>query len=285
MKIFCLLLMIMCLLSTLTQAAENPFIAVFIDAKTEKSLGLFPYDRLKTAQVIAKLREYGAKGVVIKYFIDQPRSGSGDDALALEIKKIPVLLQAQFDEFEKTPNPLPEHFNISDQVQGNRNNLLSGKSGWIPLGKLIQGCAGIGFVDIANPNKQLVPLVVKYQSMLVPSLWLAILELLEDKKAKIIIGKEATIGNLVIPLNEAGEASYELPAKDIINSLSFIDILEGKVDQKRLKGKIVILGVDVKTIPTFETKIGMIGTHRLFYHSLRGLLRGRLKNNGLRIFR
>lgn len=121
MKNVCLFLIII-LLPTFTNAATNPFVAVFIDAKTEKSLGPFPYDRLKTAQAIAKLHEYGAKGVVIKYFIDQPRPGTGDDALALEFKKIPVLLQAQFDESEKTPNPLPAHFNISNQLQGKKKS-------------------------------------------------------------------------------------------------------------------------------------------------------------------
>jgi hypothetical protein len=257
---------------TFSTAAQNPFVAVFIDAKTEKSLGRFPYDRLKTAQAIAKLYEFGAKGVVVKYFIDQPRPGTGDDTLALEIKKLPVLFQAQFDESEKTPNPIPEHFNIAKQVAGNTNKLLSGTSGWIPLEKLIQSGAGIGFVDVANPNKLLVPLVVKYQSMIIPSLWLTILELVEGTKAKIIIGKDATIGKLVIPLNEAGEANYELPMKDTINSLSFIDLLEGKINRKRIYRKIIILGVDIKTIPTFETKIGKIRTHRLFYHSLVALL-------------
>lgn len=74
--------------------------------------------------------------------------------------------------------------------------------------------------------------------MLVPSLWLASLELLKDSKAKIIVGKNATIGNLVIPLNDSGEASYDLPTKDTINSLSFIDLLEGKISQKRLAGKL-----------------------------------------------
>ena len=274
MKNICLVLSFL-LLPTITKATPNPFpfVAVFIDAKTEKILGPFPYDRSKTAQAISKLRENGAKAVVIKYFIDQPRPGTGDSELAMEIKKIPVLLQAQFDETEKMPNPLPEHFNISNKLQGNTNKLLSGTSGWIPLKKFIQNCAGLGFVDVANPNKPLVPLVVKYQSIIMPSLWLAILELLEDSKAKIVIGKNATIGKLVIPVNDIGEARYELPTKDIIDSISFIDLLEGKINRKRLLGKIVILGVDLNTIPTFETKIGRIGSHRLFYHSLMGLLK------------
>ncbi|MBI2522308.1 MAG: CHASE2 domain-containing protein [Bdellovibrio sp.] len=257
---------------TVIQAAPNPFVAVFIDAKTEKGLGPFPYDRAVTAQAISKLREAGAKGVVIKYYLDQALPGTGDDDLALEIKRFPVLLQARFEADEKAPNPLPARFNMAARVQGKSDKLLTGKSGWIPLAKLSQNCAGVGFVDVASEHESEVPLVVNYRSMLVPSLWLAALELLEGAKAKVVIGKQATIGKLRLSVNDAGESKYQLPASDKIDALSFVDLVGGRIERKKIAGKIVILGVDVEKIPTFETKIGKIGIHRLFYHTLVGLL-------------
>ena len=150
------------------QAATNPFIAVFIDAKTEKALGPFPYVRIQTARAIAKMREAGAKGTVIKYYLDQALPGTGDDELAAELKRFPVVLQARFDEDEKTPAPFPTRFDISNRVHGNTDKLLKGKSGWIPLEKLSKNCAGFGFVDVASESGMQVPLIVSYQSHLVP---------------------------------------------------------------------------------------------------------------------
>ncbi|HAZ14802.1 MAG: hypothetical protein A2X86_22235 [Bdellovibrionales bacterium GWA2_49_15] len=261
------------LLSVATvEAGTTPFVAVFIDAKTEQAMGHFPYDRSITAKAIAKLREAGARGAVIKYYLDQSLPGTGDDDLALELKRFPVLLQARFDAEEKAPHSLPARFNMASRVQGKTSLLLAGASGWIPLEKLSQNCAGVGFVDVVAESESQVPLVVSYKTMLVPSLWLAALELLEGAKGKVVIGKNATIGKLVLPVNDAGEAKYQLPASDKIDSLSFTDLVGGRIDQKKLRGKIVILGVDVEKIPTFETKIGKIGIHRLFYHALVGLL-------------
>src|ERR1700741_1748893 len=85
----------------------HPFAAVFVDDATEQALGPFPYDRGLYAQAIESLRQAGAKAVVIKYFLDQAKPGDGDDQLAAEMKKIPVLLQARLDNSESHPNPLP----------------------------------------------------------------------------------------------------------------------------------------------------------------------------------
>jgi hypothetical protein len=251
---------------------NKSFAIVFIDAKTEKELGPFPFDRTFTAKALAKSREYGAKAIIVKYFLDQARPGIGDNEIAKEISKIPVILQAQFDDEEKNPNPIQERFNIISRVQGNTDKLLNGKSGWIPMPKLMKDSKGLGFVDVANSNTSSVPLVLKYQSKIVPSLWLSAIEQKEGKKAKIVLGKYAQIGKIFIPINNAGEANYKLPIKDTIDSLSFIDLINGKIDRKLIAGKIVILGVDLKTMPTFNTLLGEIGSHRLFYHSLLGLL-------------
>ena len=253
------------------EALPNPFVAVFIDSKTENTLGPFPYDRAKTAQAIRKFREAGAKAVIIKYFLDLPKPGTGDDELAEEIKQLPALFQARFDASEAHPNPLPERFNYAARVQGDTKTLLTGKSGWLPLEKFSRNSVGIGFVDVFREGISRVPLVVRYGSVVVPSLWLAALEQALGKPAQIVLGKEVTIGAWSLPVTASGEADFELPAADQIDSLSLIDVLQGKVAPGRLAGKVVILGWDTEKTPLFDTKLGKLRLHRIFYHALVGL--------------
>lgn len=251
---------------------RSPFIAVFVDDVTEKELGPFPYDRSKYAEVISVLREAKAKAVVIKYFLDQAKPGIGDEELSAEIKKIPVLLQARLELGGPHPNPLPVSFGCGSQVKGDTHTLLSGQSGWIPLEKFSQDCAGVGFVDIATKNDVLnIPLVLKYKDTVLPSLELAALELAFGKTAKIFLGDKVTLGSHSLPVDPSSQIHTMLPAKDQIDSISFVDVIKGNFDKKRVAGKIVILGFDAKETPVLATPMGPIRIHRLFYHSLESL--------------
>jgi hypothetical protein len=257
----------------------NPFIAVFVDDATEKELGPFPYDRSKYAKVISALREAKAKAVVLKYFLDQAKPGVGDDELSAEIKKLPVLLQARLDQTEHHPNPLPVSFGCGSRVRGDTSALLSGQSGWIPLEKFSQGCAGVGFVDIASKNDVLnIPMVLKYRGCVFPSLELAILELAFGHPAKIYLGDKIVLDGQNLRIDASGQIHAKLPAKDQIDSISFVDVIKGNFDKKRVAGKIVILGFDAKETPVLATSLGPLRVHRLFYHSLESLY-GQLEAN------
>ncbi len=251
---------------------KNPFIAVFVDDATEKELGPFPYDRSKYAEVISILREAKAKAVVLKYFLDRAKPGAGDDELSAEIKKIPVLLQARLDPGEPQPHPLPVRFGLGSRVKGDTHALLYAKSGWIPLEKFSLGCAGIGFVDIASKNDVLnIPMVLKYKDTLVPSLELAALELAFGEPAQILLGDKVIMAGHSLPVDPSGQVRAKLPAKDQIDSISFVDVIQGNFDRKRVAGKIVILGFDAKETPVLATSLGPLRIHRLFYYSLKSL--------------
>ncbi len=251
------------------ESLRSPFVAVFVDDATEKELGAFPYDRSKYAQAISALRKAKAKAVVVKYFLDQAKPGMGDDELSAEIKKIPVLLQARLDSTEPHPNVLPVSFGCGSQVTGDTGALLSGQSGWIPLEKFSQGCAGVGFVDRASKADVLnISSVVKYKDGVFPSLELAALELALGQPAQITLGNKITLAGHSLPVDAAGKVQTQLPAKDQIDSISFLDVLKGTFDKERVAGKIVILGYDAQKTPTLETLQGPIRIHRLFYYSL-----------------
>src|SRR6059036_2240788 len=109
---------------------DSRFVAVFIDTKTENALGPFPYDRAVLAKAIDKAVESGARGVVLKLFIDKPRTVDGDRALVNAAKRTKLILQARIDNNEPTPNPLANRFALHMPIDG---KMLSGKSGWLPL--------------------------------------------------------------------------------------------------------------------------------------------------------
>jgi CHASE2 domain-containing sensor protein len=248
---------------------SGPFVAVFVDDATEKILGPFPYDRSKYAQALAALRKAKAKAVVIKYFLDQSKPGDGDDRLANEMKTLPVLLQARLDPAEPHPNPLPSRLDRGPQIKGDKDKLLSGQSGWIPLEKFSRYCTGIGFVDISSKDDVLnIPLVLRYQNRVVPSLELAALELALGKTAQIQLGRRMVLDGYSLPLDASSQVRVHLPAQDKIDSISFIDVMLGKFDRKRVEGKIVILGFDAKETPTLPTFLGPLRIHRLFFYSL-----------------
>jgi hypothetical protein len=248
---------------------KSPFAAVFVDDATEKEMGAFPYDRSKYAEVISALREAKAKAVIIKYFLDQPKPGAGDDKLSAEIKKIPVLLQARIDPAQPKPNSLPVSFGCGSQVKSDNQNIFSGLSGWIPSEKFSEGCAGVGFVDIASKNNILnIPMVLKYKDTVFPSLELAALEMAFGIPAQITLGDKVTLAGHSLPVDASSQVLAKLPAQNQMDFISFVDVIKGNFDKKRVADKIVILGFDAKETPVLATPLGLLRIHRLFYYSV-----------------
>ena len=66
-------------------SSASIFVPIFIVARSETKPGPFPCDRAVYANALMAFEKLGAKGVVLKFFIDQ-RKGNGDDALAMAMK-------------------------------------------------------------------------------------------------------------------------------------------------------------------------------------------------------
>lgn len=249
------------------KSGNQPFTAVFVDDATEKALGPFPYDRSVYARALIALRKAEAKAVVVKCFLDHPKNAQGDDLLAKELRKLPVLLQARMDPSERHPNPFPSAFNRAEKVIGDSSRLYGGNSGWIPIAKFSSRCADIGFVDVPSTTDiQNLPLVFRYQDKVVPSLELIAVERAIGETARITLGRHVAWGGHTLPVDASGCLRVHLPVTDTIPTISFIDLLNGKFDTKRIKGKIVILGVDTAVMPTIPTPTGLMRIHRFFYH-------------------
>jgi hypothetical protein len=228
--------------------AESIFVPVFIDARSEAKLGTFPYDRAVYADALTAFEKLGAKGVVLKFFLDQPK-GKGDDTLALAMTKLPIILQARCDDSEAKPNPLDARF--STEIDKQLSAAVSCKSGWIPLAQLQRNAANVCFVD--QPVGDVVPLLEHYQGRAVKVLYACALELAKKP----------------VPVADAnGTRKVDLAKVPLFDVISLVDVLEGKVDRARIAGKIVVFGYEGSEAPMFDTTIGRISAHRVFMLNL-----------------
>src|SRR6266567_213979 len=105
---------LLCSLCTTLLGASfrDDFAVVFIDAASETKFGAFPLDRSLLATAIRKASDLHARGVVLKFFLDQPKVAASDLLLAQALTNTPVVLQARIDDAEAHPNPLPERFTL-----------------------------------------------------------------------------------------------------------------------------------------------------------------------------
>ena len=242
---------------------SSRFSLVLIDDKTEQHLGNFPYDRSVYAQAINACAHYEVKAVILKFFLDLPKSKTGDSELTEAMRKIPVILQARLNTPDGTMREIPKKFALQQpEVAAGYH----GKNGWIPLAEFMQTAQGIGFVDFSSVEK--IPLTEEYNSIIYPSLIVYCLELATGKKAVFSSQNTVKFGNHTLTVNESNIYSGTINHWQTIPHLSLVDLMEHKTPQEDLKGKIVILGWDTSKTPTIETKHGPRRVHRLFAQCL-----------------
>ena len=252
---------------------QNPFVFISIDIKTEKTLNkTFPFERSLIAEFIEKLKEFKPKAIVFKFFIDLPKNAQGDSLLAKSFLGIPVFHQATISK-ETFPNPLMSKFSIGDSSQNLVTPYIANpkNAGWIPLPIFQSNCQDVGFVDY-NPKKpDCVPLVTQYGDMYYRSLWFSLIAFLYPQ-AEFVPGKYLSVNNKIISLTAQNEVNIQLPETASITNeiISLIDVIEGKIDQIKIEGKIVILMYSGKSFYEQYTQKGAQTPHEIFLSLLEG---------------
>lgn len=227
--------------------ADSAFVPVFIDAATEAKLGAFPMDRAVYANALVALKKLGAKGVVMKFFLDQPK-GKGDETLAAAMAGLPVVLQAKCDQGEPTPNGLDAPFS---SAAGKQDFSVSCQSGWIPLPTLQRTAADVCFID--QPAPDVVLWHERYQGRAVRTLYACALTL---------------AGNKITHAESSAPLKVDLKKSPPVNAISLVDVLDGNIDRTRITGKVVVLGYEGAKAPTFDTVMGRLSAHRYFMMNL-----------------
>lgn len=211
---------------------EQDFAVVYIDPATEAKFGAIPLSRSLMADGIDAIAQAGAKGLAVKFFLDQPKDEQGDKRLAGSLSRIPAVLQARIDETERAPNQLAARFTLATPLSA----AVMGASGWIPLPMFASHAEDVGFVDF---NSSVVPMVERYQSH-------------------------------TVKVNDKNQAAVTLIAPQFNRSISFNAVLDGSAS-KDLKNKIVILAYDGPHIATVDTALGPMGAHRYFVNILKSM--------------
>lgn len=241
---------------------SRDFAVVFADAETEARYGKIPLDRALLAQAVERAADAGAKGVVLKFFLDLPRSPSSDRRLAAALARLPVALQARIDDAEANPNALPDRFAVAQQSA----TPVAGERGWIPLPEFSAQAHSVCFVDF---NAAPVPLFEKYRNRVVKSLLLCAAEMAVGRTASITPGQAVALGGQRLALDAFDRVQVDTRGDAAIPSLALHDLIEGKVAAGALKGKVVVIAYDGPNIHTFKTSSGEVGAHRWFVLMLR----------------
>jgi hypothetical protein len=254
------LFLILAGLASLSTAKEfvNDFAVVLASEKTEARFGKLPLDRAVLARAIENAARGGAKGVVVKFFLDRPKDKAGDVRLAQSMSLVPIILQARMDDAEQNPNILPERFTVSG------NGLASsvqGRSGWIPLPAFSATSRDICVVDFsASP----VPLIETYKGSAVKSLLICAAELAAGAKMNLVPGDRVTVGSMTTRVDKLNQAHVKYPSENDLAVLELSALLDADFPPGALKGKVVILGYDGPNIHTVATPFGNVGAHRAF---------------------
>ncbi len=240
-----------------------------IDQKTEAALGQFPYDRGVLAAAVQRSTELGARGVVIKFFMPDPRSENGDRALAAAMKRTKVLLQAGGSFDDPGPNQFPARFKWR-QVGPSGNPRAINASMGAPLPLFSAAAYDIGFVEMNSITRT--PIIEHADGFYAKSLWTECLELALDAKAEITPGKSVKFGNRKLAIGELNQVDIEYPQKDAIEYISLVDYLHDRRPRPEVKDRVVILGIDIaQAAPPRDTPLGPLGPHRIFYYALLSL--------------
>lgn len=242
----------------------SPFAFIMIDAKTETALGEFPFDRAVLAKAVDQAAAMQARAVVLNFYLDKPKSVAGDRALAAAMRKLPVVLPACIPaEADKTaePNPLPLRFQIMRFAKG-QAKAMGGKNGWIPIPDFTEPAAGIGFAD-GTGSIEKIPIVEAYRDAYVKSFWTICVELAFNDGAVITPGREMNINDKSLELDEQSIATIEFPMADRVETISFLDFVNGKTPEAAIKDKVLVIGAETAKMPTVVTPLGKLGMHRV----------------------
>jgi class 3 adenylate cyclase/CHASE2 domain-containing sensor protein len=245
---------------------------VDVDDQAIRKYGQWPWDRQLTARMVERLTELGAKAIVFDImYTSQGRTTEGDAALFSSVAESGRVVSAlgliETDSWaHKTDEPY--ELNRVDAVyrRGWRLNVppeftlvnvKSPRDSCLPLLPIIHGSRHLGHIN-STPDRdgihRRIPLLVKMEDRVIPSLSLASLVAYWDAKPDHIelspqgwIQISHQLGTCKIPVDYQGNLLINWrPVWDSFEHYTALDLLEGEHDPSRpsrYKDKIVIISV------------------------------------------
>jgi adenylate cyclase len=289
-------------------AAQKPVVIVDIDEDSLKEMGQWPWPRTLVADMVARLSGAGAVAIAFDVIFAEPDRTSpqqaaenlrgldedtkaklkalpsNDEVLAQTIARSRVILGQTALAQPSTPpeEPLPQ---TGFGVRGPRAEppLVTFPGLLRNLPVLENAAAGRGLFTI-RPERdgvvRRVPIVMRAEETIVPSLTLEMLRVITGSGAVLIKTDEAGIQSvgvrgLEIPTDGWGQLWVHFAPHDKTRFVSARDLLGGRVDPLRLKGKLVLVGtsavglLDLKTTPVDPAMPG-VEVHAQLLESMLG---------------
>lgn len=237
------------------------FAFVAIDEQTEKQFGPMPLDRRIIGRAVDACRAAEAKGVVLKFYYDQPKEAGADAALAAAISKFPVALQARISQDDGTEDEVPRRFAIGGAVACD----IQGSRGWIPIPLLLNSAAHVGFVDYKLPEE--VPMAIEYRGNRYKSLTLICLEMAYGTTASFEDGGRIILGDRQLFALRQNSMRVQFNEGEGVPAASLLDLLAGKLNDS-VKGRVVIIGIETPKAPAINVFGRSYGVHRYFIEAL-----------------
>ena len=250
-------------------------VIVDLDDKSLQEIGQWPWSRNIVAKMIENLTKNGAGIIGLDIlFAEQDRSSphtlidktnldktniilpNYDEMLASTIASSPVILGYQFqfndENYSTTKSPqIPAIFIEKNRNFQDKDYVLNAKGTLLNIPIIQDNAYSSGFFNnIPDPSGTIrsVPLIMRYDLELYPSLALEVLRTALGIKQVIIdydeIGvKNITLGDYTIPTDRYGRLliNYRGGEKNF-QYISAVDILNNKFDKKDIENKIVLIG-------------------------------------------
>ncbi|MEJ5167820.1 MAG: CHASE2 domain-containing protein, partial [Arcobacteraceae bacterium] len=271
-------------------------VIVDLDNRSLKEVGQWPWSRDVFAELLVKLTNanVGIIGLDI-VFAENDRSSPNyvfdklgfdstdvpnyDEILAYVVSQTPTILGYQF-ELEKSKAltfdaPKVQSIIIQRGVNEENDLLIKGHGTILNINQLSDNGYSSGFFNNIPDDSGIirsVPLVIKYDDMLYPSLALEIIRVVTGEKKIYVdygdIGVESvSVGKYKIPTDMFGRALVNFRGKEkTFKYISAVDILNNNFKAEDIDGKIVLIGtsaaglLDLRATP-FESVFPGVEVH------------------------
>lgn len=258
---------------------ENEIVIVNFDDQSATALSSGP-NRAIFSAVIDKLRDAGAKAIVLKYFLDTPTNEKNDSLLETSLKSSRVLLQATINDAPPVSKTLNSKFEFSGTIRDVKPR-VSGLEGWLPLERYQQYAAQVCFVDV--PDLHAIPLLEIFNGKAVKSLYACILEEVLGHKLDFVGPDYASFGEARVPVNRYGEVPVTLSDLGFPKYISVASLIKSNHHGDSLRNKIVVISYSGARSPTVEVDGKPVIVHQVFLAGLRELLSRVSKSSNVQV--
>ncbi len=250
-------------------------VIVGIDDKSLEKIGRWPWDRSKVAALIDKLKDMGAKVIMMDIIFSEP--SKDDEILAASIKRagnviLPIVFDFRNPEKKIKSDVLPDYafpmiresknFEIFPPIRG--QNVL------MPLNNLTAASNTLGYINMI-PDKDGVlrweVLAIEFDGELYPSIDLQTARLYLDIPMEAMIlnaAKGVNLGDKFIPADFWNRALVHYYGPEgTFPVISVVDLFEGKIDKSAIKDRAVLIGAtavgiyDLRVTPTSPAMPGI----------------------------